>query len=96
MRPATCRHRWQTLNLTNQGKKATMEPDQTPFEETKKAAGIDPAACTEGIPIAEADAALLLPVRLQLTIISTTWSRADTTNRPASSSSTRLTNGAET
>jgi len=73
-----------------------MEPDQTPFEETKKAEGIDPAACTEGIPVAEADAALLLPVRLQLTIISTTWSRADTTKRPASSSSTRLTNGAET
>ena len=75
-----------------------MEPDQTPheLEETKQVEGIGPAACTEGIPIAEADAALLLPVRLQLTIISTTWSGRIRLTGPASSSSTTLTDGAET
>jgi hypothetical protein len=37
-----------------------MEPDQTPreVEETKQVEGIDPAACTEGIATAEANAAV--------------------------------------
>jgi len=34
-----------------------MEPDQTPeeLEETKRVEGVDPAACAEGIAIAEAN-----------------------------------------
>jgi hypothetical protein len=40
-----------------------MEPDQTPheLEETKQVEGIDPAACTEGIALAETNGGAAVP-----------------------------------